>query len=277
MRPAPSAGRSPSASSVALGNRPRKPRRVHAPRHNAHPAAIRLEQRRDHRVEHQHRLGLAQRLPQLGVILLRPDARQLALGAMQRPGMPPALGQAAATNVGRGKLVARALLDLVRPGRQQPQVIERADILLGLVEQVIGIAAYRLGQIRLHVPGIGDHDVIGRKRIDGLAKPCLNRGDVPARVVKRNRLARADQCVGDAPDAPARKLGKEVLHLIPRPSQKRRQLRRMMIPAASRRPVEQKAQNRHAHRPPAGSPPPGEPGYRFPPWERAGCLPVKGG
>ena len=214
----------------------------------AHPAAIRLEHRRDHRIEHQHRLGLAQRPPQLCVIFLRPDAGQLALGAMQRTGMPPALGQAAAANLGRGKLVARALLDLVRPGRQQPQVIERADILLGLVEQVVGISAHRLGQIRLHVPGIGDHDIIGRERIDGLAKPCLNRGDVPARVVKRDRLARADQCVGDAADAPARKLGKEVLHLIPGPSQKRRQLRRMMIPAAGRRPVEQKAQNRHADR-----------------------------
>ena len=76
---------------------------------------------------------------------------------------------------------------------------------------------------------------------------------------KRNRLARADQCVGDAADAPARELGKEVLHLIPGPGQKRRELRRMMVPAASRRPVEQKAQNRHA-----------QPGPNFPPLAKGG-------
>ena len=80
--------------------------------------------------------------------------------------MMPAFGQALVANLGRGELVAGALLDLGRPDSEQPQVIERAKAFLGLHEQNRRIAAHRLGQVRLHVPGVGNDHIIRRERID---------------------------------------------------------------------------------------------------------------
>ena len=105
-----------------------------SPRYNAHLAGIGLQHRRDDRIEGQNGLGLGQRITQLLVILPRADPRQLALCAVQRSGITPAFGQTAAADLRRGELIARELLDLIRPGCQQPQVIERADVLLRLEE-----------------------------------------------------------------------------------------------------------------------------------------------
>ena len=73
--------------------------------------AIGLQHRRRQRIEHQHGLGLLQRPAQLLVIFRRADPGQRALDLVQRPGMMPALGQAAVADLGRGELVARALPD----------------------------------------------------------------------------------------------------------------------------------------------------------------------
>jgi hypothetical protein len=218
-------------AAFAIGNRPRKPRRVHPPRHDPHATGIRLEHGRDHGVEHEHRLGLHERSPQRRIIFLRPDPGQLAFDAMQRTRMPPALGQAATTNLRRSKLVAWALLHLIRPRSQQSQVIERTDVLLSLVEQEVREPAHGLRQERLHVPRVGDDHVVGRKIIDGPAVSRLDLGDIPARIVECDRLAGADQFVRDTANPPARIPGEKVLHLITRAGQKRRQLGRVMIAA----------------------------------------------
>ena len=113
-----------------------------------------------------------------------PDPGQGSLDLMQRTGVMPALGQAPMANLRRGKLIARALLDLGRPDPQQPQVIERAEAFLGLEEQENGIPPHGLGQKRLHVPGVGDHHIIRLKLINRPAISRLDSGHVPARLVK---------------------------------------------------------------------------------------------
>ncbi len=46
----------------------------------------------------------------------------------------------------RGELVPGTLVDLIRAFGQQPQVIQRADVLLRLDYEKAGIAVQRLGQ-----------------------------------------------------------------------------------------------------------------------------------
>ena len=93
--------------------------------------------------------------------------------------MMSAFDKAAMTHSGIGKLVPGALFNDLGAARQQPQVIERAKALERLEPQVIRITFYRLGQDGLHVPGIGDDDVIGVERPHGLAVACLDRVKAP--------------------------------------------------------------------------------------------------
>ena len=123
--------------------------------------------------------------------------------------------------MGVGKLVARALLDLVWPGRQQTQVMERADVFLGLIKQEMRVTPHGLRHQRLHVPGVGDDDVLGRNPSTCAARYRLDLGNIPARIVKCDGLAGDDQFLRDAADAPAWILGKEMFHLVAGAGQKK--------------------------------------------------------
>ena len=86
---------------------------------------------------------------------------------MQRSGMLAALGKALVANLWRCELIPGTLLDARGSDPEQPQIIERAKALLGLLEQNRRITAHGVEQVRLHVPSVGDNDVIRLERING--------------------------------------------------------------------------------------------------------------
>ncbi len=151
------------------------------------------------------------------------------------------------TNLRRGKLIARTLLDLGRTDAQQSQIVERAEAFLGLEQQENAVTAHGLGQQRLHVPGIGDRHKIRLKLIDRTAISPLNLRDIPRRPIKFQRLARNQPIRGHAADPPGRKAGEALPHLVPGPNQKPNQPGRMHIAAAGRGPVEEEAEDGDAN------------------------------
>ncbi len=186
-----------------------------------------------------------ERPAQFLVVLRRPDPRKSALELVQRPGVMPALGQAAVAALGTHKLVLRALLNLVGSPGQQPQIVERADVFLCLDQQEVRIRAQRLGQQRLHVPRIGDDDIIGVELFHRPAVPHLDLAHIPVRRLKLDDRRRAQQLIGDAANSPARKPGEDVADLVPGAAKELGQSRGVHIAATRRGPVKEEADDRH--------------------------------
>jgi hypothetical protein len=86
--------------------------------------------------------------------------------------------------VGRGQLVPRALRGRAGLGGEEAEVVERTEALQRLEPEEIGVAAHGLGEDRLHVPGVGDEDVVGAEGIDGLVEAVADRVGVPGAVAE---------------------------------------------------------------------------------------------
>ncbi len=108
----------------------------------------------------------------------------------------PAFGKTLMADLGRGELVAWALLNLGRADSDKPQVIERAKTFQGLDVQQARVPAHGLGQVRLHVPGIGDDDIIRRERIHRGAKPLPDGRNIPVTLGEFESLAGEQSVLG---------------------------------------------------------------------------------
>ena len=112
-----------------------------------HASGVRLQECRGQWVERQYGLGFVEGAAQFPVVFRRADSGQGSFRLVERPRSLAALRQAAAADLGRGKLVARALRELSGSPEQQPQVIERAKAFLGLEPQQVGVFPHGLGQV----------------------------------------------------------------------------------------------------------------------------------
>jgi hypothetical protein len=231
-----------------VGRGPGKPGRVHTPGDDLHAAGVGCDHRLGERVEDEHGLGLLQRAAERAVVLGGADPGEGPLAAVEvAGGLPPAI-ETAAAGVGRGELMLRTLSRRARLRGEEAEIIERAEALLRLEPQEVGVAAHRLGQDRLGVPGVGDDHVVGGEGVDGLAEPLADRGGVPRAFAEVEGLRGDRQRGVDAANTPIGESRMDVTDLVAGAGEELGELDGVDDPAACRGPIEQKTEDRDSDR-----------------------------
>ncbi len=149
--PRPQVSLRPPATETAPGQ---------SPTARSHAAGIRLQHRRRQRIEHQHRLGLQQRPAQLLVIFRRADPGQARSTWCSAPECCPRSARQRWQTSGVASWFRGHCSTWCRPVPSNRRLLSGQRFSWAWNSKRDGIAPHRLGQQRLHVPGVGDDDII---------------------------------------------------------------------------------------------------------------------